>query len=176
MNNKAFTLIELMVVVIIVAVLAAIAIPQYGRALERARITEMLANTGSLQKAQERYKFQFDSYAEDIHKLDAEYPNKTGISVPGFSGYAMYKIGSNFVYGADPDTDCGASVSARYVNGELTYGVGRYPADSNHTFAGKTVCYSWNDKYDHVCTSMTGELHAAGSPDGAGKAFILAKF
>jgi len=47
-NQKGFTMIELMVVVIVVGVLAAIAIPLYGKYIKNARLTEATGRIGEI--------------------------------------------------------------------------------------------------------------------------------
>jgi type IV pilus assembly protein PilA len=47
-NQKGFTMIELMVVVVIVGILAAIAIPIYGKYIKNARISEASGHLGEL--------------------------------------------------------------------------------------------------------------------------------
>jgi type IV pilus assembly protein PilE len=47
-NRKGFTMIELMVVVVIVAVLAAIAIPIYGKYIKNARLSEATGRMGEI--------------------------------------------------------------------------------------------------------------------------------
>lgn len=47
-NQKGFTMIELMVVVIVVGVLAAIAIPMYGKYIKNARLTEATGRIGEI--------------------------------------------------------------------------------------------------------------------------------
>ena len=47
-NQKGFTMIELMVVVIVVGVLAAIAIPLYGKYINNARLTEATGRIGEI--------------------------------------------------------------------------------------------------------------------------------
>ncbi len=50
-NTHGFTLIELLVVVLIIGILAAIALPQYQKAVERARTADALAYINALEKA-----------------------------------------------------------------------------------------------------------------------------
>ena len=47
-NRKGFTMIELMVVVVIVAVLAAIAVPIYGKYIKNARLSEATGRIGEI--------------------------------------------------------------------------------------------------------------------------------
>lgn len=62
MRCKAFTIMELMVVVIVVGVIAAFAIPNYTKANNRAEERQMIVNLRSIISAQEIYKAQNGSY------------------------------------------------------------------------------------------------------------------
>ena len=74
MKNQAFTLIELLVVVLIIGILAAIALPQYERAVVKARVGAMISFMASLSEAQEIYYLHNGTYTNDVSALDVEVP------------------------------------------------------------------------------------------------------
>ena len=57
-NNKGFTLIELMIVVVIIGILAAIAIPKFANTKQKAVITAMRSDLRNLASVQETYWIQ----------------------------------------------------------------------------------------------------------------------
>ncbi len=69
-NNKGFTLIELLVVVLIIGILAAMAMPQYFKAMERSRMTEAITLLANIAQAQQRKYMQINAYAKNYSGLD----------------------------------------------------------------------------------------------------------
>ncbi len=69
-SNKGFTLIELLVVVLIIGILAAIAVPQYQKAVKKSRATEAIMNLKSIMQAQEIYYLANDTYTTNLNNLD----------------------------------------------------------------------------------------------------------
>ena len=70
MNNKGFTLIELLVVVLILGILAAMALPQYFKAVERSRMSEAVTLMGNIAQAQQRKYLQINKYTTKYSGLD----------------------------------------------------------------------------------------------------------
>jgi len=73
--TKGFTLIELLVVVLIISILAAVAVPQYQKAVAKSRVANALAIAKSLAMAEEAYYLQNGAYTYDSTLLDIEIPN-----------------------------------------------------------------------------------------------------
>lgn len=63
MRQKGFTLIELMIVVVVVAILAAIAIPNFLEQSRKGRRADAVRSVGDLQLALERYRAENPTYA-----------------------------------------------------------------------------------------------------------------
>ncbi len=71
MNKKAFTLIEILVVVLIIGILAAIAVPQYQKAVAKAELRQIVSLTRSVKEAEELYYLANGKYAP-IEDLDID--------------------------------------------------------------------------------------------------------
>jgi len=71
LTNTGFTLIELLVVVLIIGILAAIAVPQYQKAVERSRMAETFQVLGDLSSAQQVYYMQHGVFAVDVDELNS---------------------------------------------------------------------------------------------------------
>ena len=72
--KKAFTIIELLKVVII-GILASVAIPQYTKALKKAKTAEALINLGALRGAMDRYWYKeiaLGEYENDCQLITGE--------------------------------------------------------------------------------------------------------
>ena len=83
-NSKGFTLIELLIVVVIIGILAAIAIPKFANTKEKAYISAMKSDLRNLAAAQEAYFADELSYTTTMGNL--EYNQSQNVTINLGSG------------------------------------------------------------------------------------------
>ena len=75
MKTNGFTLIELLVVVLIIGILSAVALPQYNRAVLKARYSELQTIISAYKTAAETYYMANGSYPDYWTDMDLEPPS-----------------------------------------------------------------------------------------------------
>ena len=75
MNKKGFTLLELLVVVLIIGILAAIALPQYKKAVLKSKFATIKDEVRVIYEAEQRYYLVNDRYTTNWNDLDIQVNN-----------------------------------------------------------------------------------------------------
>lgn len=94
-KNSGFTLIELLVVVLIIGILAAIALPQYEKAVMKARAINAIQVVDAIAKASEAYYLANGTYTQNVGDLDVTFPQCGSGSVISCDDFFMIDLLSN---------------------------------------------------------------------------------
>ena len=137
-KNKGFTLIELMVVVLIIGILVAIALPQYRKVVAKAELSQLLTATKAVKQAQHRYYLIHNVFSTNINSLDIEIQTPN-ISCKGITAtvctnekFALYTENiSNYLECATKSTD---------ENSPLVYACKNLAGESCHLSPSASTC------------------------------------
>jgi type IV pilus assembly protein PilA len=119
-SRSGFTLIELLIVVVIIGILAAIAIPKFAATKQQAYISSMKGDLNNLVTAEEAYFADYNTYTNTYtsattatnaviwHPSAGNHPTWANVTSSGWSG----TITNNFVPTTAPQSTCGVFIGA----------------------------------------------------------------
>jgi len=133
-----FTLIELMIVLIVVAVLAAVALPTYQGQIRKSRRAEAVTFMSQVQQAQERYRANRTAYADHFIVTGG---GLTGVGASTDTGAATNYTtsGGYYALGLSVVTPSGYTVSANAQGSQVNDGLCKF---MQMTLAGGNITYN----------------------------------
>ena len=155
-SKAAFTLIELLVVVLIIGILAAVAVPQYQKAVEKSRVAEAFTTLDTLKKAIDVYVLEHGLQSVTFIGLpDKQRPQaQLDIDIPldcdedgicNFGKYYRYLAACTSSY-------CYANAASKELSDSSIYGLSLTLQDGTW---GKT-CFYDGEKAEQICNSLSG--------------------
>lgn len=145
--NKGFTLIELLVVVLIIGILSAVALPQYEKAVRKARITEARTVLNALVKA------------EDLHILANGEPvwsswDEFDITVPTETKDWIFE--QEECVGGSAGIGCGVLATPKKESGYQieSWSVNYDGGPKENALAGKMFCAAGDANGHKICRGL----------------------
>ena len=143
-SHTGFTLIELMIAVVVLAIVVALALPSFLGSIRKGRRSEAFTALSAIQQAQERYRSNNAAYAATLATLGLSSPSGPGgyyslsISSPSATGY---EVSAAAVAGTSQASDgnC-AKLSVKADRGEIK--VASCNACASFTYAATDACWS----------------------------------
>ena len=155
LTSRAFTLIELLVVVLIIGILAAVALPQYNKAVMRSRFATIKNLTKSIGDAQELYHMENGHYTNNLEKLSISLPDgwNPETSTEDKKNYPWGWCRSG-CYGTNGD-ECSAVCQNSSINMQYQVFMSFHKSGPKHrcTVLGSTLM---SDVRNQICQAETG--------------------
>jgi len=144
--KKGFTLIELLVVVLIIGILSAIALPQYTKAVERARSAEALTNISTMKKQVELYILENGLPSSGF----VQYKDFANVDLSGGQWNGNSYTTKNASYSAFISSNGGYIVASFMKNGQGGYGFAETSTYDERNLGAPKISgwysYCWTDQ------------------------------
>lgn len=121
-TKKGFTLVEMLVVVIIIGVLTAVALPSYMKSVEKTRTAQAVSTLGQIAKAQHIYNAKYGRYSATFLPLNLDLKDKKGklVNDTGFDdSYFAYSLNRDIAEAKRDYKDRAYVIYVDYATGEL---------------------------------------------------------
>ena len=163
--NKGFTLIELLVVVLIIGILAAVALPQYTKAVEKSRTAEAMTLMGDILTGERIYQLANGKYTDGLGVLDIEMPTSP-------AGNTFSTKNFTFTAAAPSNGQVFRITAVRGGNGGTSGAAGAYEMSFDLSSKGAIKRYCVNaagDSGSDICASIrtAGEWESGTRPNPA---------
>jgi type IV pilus assembly protein PilE len=143
--QSGFTLVEIMIVVVVVGILLAVALPSFMDSIRKGRRSEAFAAMAALQQAQERFRSSNATYASSSDPGFATATTSPGgyysVSVAAGSNATDYEIIADGT-GSSQANDGACSRLGVRVAGGVNSGAIRYASGSSFSYAASNPCWS----------------------------------
>ena len=159
-KTRGFTLIELLVVVLIIGILAAVAVPQYKKAVYKSRYATLKHLVTALAQAQETYYLANGKYANKIADLDIDMPG--GKNTTSTDKVYTYTWGKCSI--SDTDTTAACSNSSIQMRYEI-YGA-HAPTFANRRHCLVLASTDLTDLQNQICKNETRANKGTSSSSG----------
>jgi type IV pilus assembly protein PilE len=127
---RGFTLVELMITLVIVAILVSIAVPSYRRYVLRSQRTDATVALTRLQAAQEKYFLQYNSYAPALTPAPPDGLALSDVSDGGYYEIELTPGAMDYKAKATPRAERGQTDDTRCAVYEIDHNGVKHAKDS----------------------------------------------